>query len=129
MACAPGANDRVRVAVMGVRGRGQSHVTTLLAQPGVEITHLCEVDSNVVGAVVSRIDKASGKAPGVVEDIRKVEAHLIGFEGDLYGRPLALDFIARLRDLQKFAGADALARQLRQDVAEAKRLTTERAAS
>ena len=70
-----------------------------------------------------------GPNPTFGEDVRKVEAHLIGFEGHLYGRPLTLDFIARLRDLQKFAGPDALARQLRQDVAEAKRLTTERAAS
>jgi riboflavin kinase/FMN adenylyltransferase len=68
-----------------------------------------------------------GPNPTFGENVRKIEAHLIGFEGDIYGRPLALDFIARLRDLQKFAGPEALVRQLRQDVAEAKRLDTERA--
>jgi len=69
-----------------------------------------------------------GPNPTFGEDARKVEAHLIDFGGDLYARPLALDFVARLRDLQKFAGPEALVRQLRQDVAEAKRLATERAA-
>jgi riboflavin kinase/FMN adenylyltransferase len=68
-----------------------------------------------------------GPNPTFGENARKIEAHLIGFEGDLYGRPVALDFIARLRDLQKFAGPEALVNQLRQDVAEAKRLATERA--
>jgi len=69
-----------------------------------------------------------GPNPTFGENLRKVEAHLIGFEGDLYGRPLALDFVARLRDLQKFAGPEALVKQLRHDVAEAKRLAGERAA-
>src|SRR5262249_37348919 len=63
---------RIRVAVMGVRGRGQSHVTALLAQRGVEIAYVCEVDASVVGPVVSKIEKAGVKTPTVVQDIRKV---------------------------------------------------------
>lgn len=68
-----------------------------------------------------------GPNPTFGENVRKVEAHLIGFEGNLFGRPLALDFVARLRDLQKFAGPEALVGQLRHDVAEARRLAAERA--
>jgi riboflavin kinase/FMN adenylyltransferase len=68
-----------------------------------------------------------GPNPTFRETVRKVEAHLIGFEGDLYGRPIALEFIVHLRGLQKFAGPEALVEQLRQDVAEAKRLVSERA--
>src|SRR5437868_2052412 len=69
---ARGASDRIRVAVMGVRGRGKAHVAALLAQPNVEIAYVCDVDKDVVGPVVSRIEKAGGKAPVVVQDVRKV---------------------------------------------------------
>ncbi|MBY0526850.1 MAG: Gfo/Idh/MocA family oxidoreductase [Gemmataceae bacterium] len=67
-----GANDRIRVAVMGVRGRGRSHVDSYLAIPNVEVAYICDVDKNVVGPMVTKVEKASGKAPVVVSDIRKV---------------------------------------------------------
>lgn len=46
-----------------------------------------------------------------------VEAHLPGFAGDLYGRALGLDLLARLRDEQRFANLDDLRAQLVRDVA------------
>ena len=61
-----------------------------------------------------------GPNPTFGEDARKVEVHLIGFHGDLYGRPLAVDFIRRLRDTRPFRGADDLIRQLRHDVEQAR---------
>jgi riboflavin kinase/FMN adenylyltransferase len=51
-----------------------------------------------------------------------IEAHLIDFEGDLYGRVLRLAFIARLRGERRFATADELIEQTRLDVAEAREL-------
>jgi riboflavin kinase/FMN adenylyltransferase len=45
----------------------------------------------------------------------KVEVHLIGFEGSLYGTPLEVDFLQRLRDIQTFSTLEALQAQLRQD--------------
>ena len=39
-----------------------------------------------------------------------VEAHLLDFEGDLYGRRLRVFFVARLRDERPFAGPEALVR-------------------
>jgi riboflavin kinase/FMN adenylyltransferase len=45
-----------------------------------------------------------------------VEAHLIGYEGDCYGKPIALDLLARLRDERKFPGLDALKAQIAADV-------------
>jgi predicted dehydrogenase len=71
-ASAPGASDRIRVAVMGVRGRGMSHVAALLAQPNVEIAYVCDADKSVVGPAVSRIEKDGGKTPTVVQDVRKI---------------------------------------------------------
>lgn len=52
-------------------------------------------------------------------DVR-VEAHLLDFEGDLYGQRLRLDVVARLRDEQRFAGLDALVTQIRADAARAR---------
>ena len=60
-----------------------------------------------------------GPNPTFGENARKVEVHLIGFQGDLYGRPLAVDFIRRLRDTRPFKGADDLIRQLHRDVEQA----------
>lgn len=55
----------------------------------------------------------------------RVEAHLLGFEGDLYGAPLEVAFVARLRDEQAFAGPEALVRQIRADIDAARRLLAE----
>jgi len=67
-----GANDRIRVAVAGVKGRGRSHIAALLAQPNVEIAYLCDADKDVVGPALGLIEKAGAKAPVVVQDVRKV---------------------------------------------------------
>ena len=63
-----------------------------------------------------------GPNPTFAEAAHKVEVHLIGFQGDLVGETLAVDFVERLRDTRPFAGVDELKEQLRQDVEEARRL-------
>jgi riboflavin kinase / FMN adenylyltransferase len=45
-----------------------------------------------------------------------VEAHLVDFEGDLYGRTLRLAFLERLRDEERFASTDALVDQMHRDI-------------
>jgi riboflavin kinase/FMN adenylyltransferase len=60
-----------------------------------------------------------GPKPTFGESSLSVEAHLIGFSGSLYGQPLEVDFLARLRDIQPFDHVDALRRQLAEDVATA----------
>lgn len=52
-----------------------------------------------------------------------IEAHLLGFTGDLYGLPLTLHFIARIRDEQRFPSLEALAAQLRRDAAATQSIT------
>jgi len=51
-----------------------------------------------------------------------VEAHLLDFSGDLYGRRLELEFVARLRGEVRFPNVDALRAQIDEDVAEARRI-------
>jgi riboflavin kinase/FMN adenylyltransferase len=49
-----------------------------------------------------------------------IEAYLMDFDGDLYGRNLRIAFVKRLRGERRFAGAQELIAQMRQDVAEAR---------
>lgn len=49
-----------------------------------------------------------------------VEAYLLDFAGDLYGQPLALDFLARLRPEMRFPSAEALVAQMHEDAAQAR---------
>ena len=44
----PEGSDAVRVAVVGVRGRGWNHTDAFARQPGVEVVALCDVDSAVL---------------------------------------------------------------------------------
>ena len=60
-----------------------------------------------------------------------VEAHLIDFEGDLYGEPLRIAFLERMRGERRFDSVDALVEQMRLDVVQAREIcasTSHRAA-
>ena len=50
-----------------------------------------------------------------------VEVYLLDWDGDLYGAELTVEFVARLRDEQRFDSVEALVRQMRADEAEARR--------
>ncbi|MCS6863543.1 MAG: bifunctional riboflavin kinase/FAD synthetase [Gemmataceae bacterium] len=66
-----------------------------------------------------------GPNPTFGDDARKIEVHLIGFSGDLYGQTLDVDFVSRLRDTRPFASADELVRQLQQDIEQAQGILTQ----
>ena len=51
-----------------------------------------------------------------------VEAYLLDFEGDIYGREVTLEFVARLRDELKFDSVDALVMKIREDVETTRRI-------
>ncbi|HMQ30472.1 MAG TPA: bifunctional riboflavin kinase/FAD synthetase [Chloroflexaceae bacterium] len=53
---------------------------------------------------------------------RTVEAHLLDWDGDLYGRTIGVEFLHRLRGEQKFAGVEALVAQIRRDADRAREL-------
>jgi riboflavin kinase/FMN adenylyltransferase len=53
-----------------------------------------------------------------------VEAYLLDFDGDLYDRRLRLEVGERLRDERRFESIDALIAQIRQDVAQVRRLSS-----
>lgn len=49
-----------------------------------------------------------------------LEAHLFDFSGDLYGRRITVEFVAHLRDEEKFPDLPALVAQMRHDEAQAR---------
>lgn len=59
-----------------------------------------------------------GVAPTFERQENRVEAHLLEFEGDLYGQRLEVGFEERLRPEQKFSGLEELKAQISRDVAE-----------
>ena len=86
-------------------------VATLVPAEGVYAVRAV-VDGNAWPAAAN-----VGPNPTFGEAARKIEVHLLDFVGDLYGRPMAVEFVARLRGTRPFAGALELVEQLRRDVA------------
>src|SRR5271169_4152934 len=58
-----GANDRVRVAVCGVRGRGNDHIHSFPRVPGVELAALCDVDESVLNQRLGEVEKSGLPKP------------------------------------------------------------------
>lgn len=52
-----GANEDIRVAVIGIRSQGNGHIQTLRKIPGVRIVALCDVDSNVLNQRAEELAK------------------------------------------------------------------------
>src|SRR5882724_2962646 len=67
-----GANDRVRIAVAGLNGRGAAHVGAFVGMPGVEITHFVDPDSRTYNRRLEQI--GDRPAPFLIKDIRRALA-------------------------------------------------------
>ena len=68
-----GANDRVRVAVMGINGRGKTHLGCYGKLDNVEVVTLCDVDSRLFSSRTKEFFTRSGKPePKTEQDVRKV---------------------------------------------------------
>ncbi len=65
-------NDTIRVACVGVKAQGNSHIREYLKMPNVEIAAICDVDEKIRNQRIGEIEKASGKKPAAFVDIRKL---------------------------------------------------------
>jgi predicted dehydrogenase len=65
-------NERIRLAVMGVRGRGKQLAEGFARQDGCDVAFLCEVDDAVVGPAVKGVEGKGRKTPRVEADVRKL---------------------------------------------------------
>ena len=66
------ANERLRVAVVGVNGRGMSAVAGFAGKNNCDVTHICDCDEGVVGRAMTQVERTQGKAPTYVKDVRKL---------------------------------------------------------
>jgi len=67
-----GPNDVVNVAVIGVKGRGMSHVDAFNDLEEARITTVCDVDRNVIGKAMKQVTAVNDSEPKFVQDLRRV---------------------------------------------------------
>lgn len=68
-----GANDRLNVAVIGIRGMGQAHIQGYQGLENVEVTALCDVDENLFAErVKNHFTDKNLKEPKLYKDMRRL---------------------------------------------------------
>ncbi|HLK96375.1 MAG TPA: Gfo/Idh/MocA family oxidoreductase [Hymenobacter sp.] len=67
-----GANDRLRVAVIGLNGRGKDHISGFSKLENVEVATLCDVDDVVLQKTASDFETKSKRKVKTESDLRKV---------------------------------------------------------
>jgi riboflavin kinase / FMN adenylyltransferase len=116
---------RVRGMVVHGQGRGNrlgfptanvGGIDTLLPGEGIYAGRAWIAERSYASAM------SLGGNPTFDESELKVEAFLLDYQGDLYGRPIEIDFLSRLRDIKRFDSADQLIEQMALDVQETRRV-------
>jgi len=67
-----GANEEIRMAVVGCGGRGGAHVSAFGGQPGVRIAAVCDPDRVRLESFAKRIESSYGNRPAQVVDVRQL---------------------------------------------------------
>ncbi|UCF37457.1 MAG: Gfo/Idh/MocA family oxidoreductase [Acidobacteriota bacterium] len=67
-----GSNDRIKVAVIGIRGRGGSLAEYFAERNDVNLAYLCDVDTRLFESRTATVEKAGGARPECVQDFRRV---------------------------------------------------------
>ncbi|NLI81422.1 MAG: bifunctional riboflavin kinase/FAD synthetase [Deltaproteobacteria bacterium] len=83
-------------------------------RPGVYAVQ-AEVNGAIYGGAANL-----GYNPTFGDDELSLEVHIFDFDKDIYGKPISVRFIDRLRDEQRFSGMEELVEQIRKDVARAR---------
>lgn len=83
---------------------------------GVYVTQVV-YDGKCYGGVIN-----IGYNPTFAGGMLSAETHIFDFDQDIYGRPIKINLLRFLRGEQKFSGPDELVRQIRLDVAEARKV-------
>jgi len=65
-------NDTVRVACVGLRGRGQNHITAFSKLPNVEVAALCDVDERILKERGDLAESIAKKRPAAFTDLRQL---------------------------------------------------------
>jgi riboflavin kinase/FMN adenylyltransferase len=97
--------------------------TPLLPAPGIYAVWVELLDGGGAGRARLPAAASLGTNPTfeASSDLR-LEAHILDFDGDLYGQRLRVGFVERLRGERRFPGADELMAQIHQDIADTRRI-------
>ena len=66
------ANDRIRVACVGLRSQGRAHIRAYAEMPNVEIAALCDVDESILNERLTDVEKLGKPRPAGYTDFRKL---------------------------------------------------------
>ncbi|MEN1681236.1 MAG: Gfo/Idh/MocA family oxidoreductase [Planctomycetota bacterium] len=66
------ANNTIRAAVLGVNGRGKSHIDGFERTPGVQVAVLCDPDERVLAQRAAEFEKKYGRKVDTETDLRRV---------------------------------------------------------
>ena len=113
---------RVRLGKRLGRTLGYPTANLALQRKVVPLWGIFAVRVSGAGLVDYPAVSSLGTRPTVNGTDPLLEVHLFDFDGDLYGQHLDVDFVARLRDEQKFESLDALVAQMNRDAAAARAL-------
>ena len=67
-----GPNDQIRIACIGVRGRGHSHIGAYAGMNDVTVATLCDIDLNAIPGAMKIVTDQKKPAPNLVQDLRRV---------------------------------------------------------
>src|ERR1700728_890851 len=68
-----GSNDRLNFAIIGLNGRAYAHLSSLKAnKSAARISHICDVDSNILRKFADRAQQETGEAPASDKDFRRI---------------------------------------------------------
>lgn len=95
-------------------------IPVLVPAQGVYAARVSRVDglsdTTAASAVQKLVALHIGPNPTFGEDAKKVEAHILDFQGDLYGSNIELELLSEIRGVQKFPSKEALLAQLTKDI-------------
>ena len=66
------ANDKIRIACIGVRGRGNGVMQSFAAEPDCEVTHICDVNKPLREKRGEEMKQRTGRLPELVNDYRSL---------------------------------------------------------
>ncbi len=67
-----GPNDQIRIAVIGVRGRGKDHISGYAKMNDVTIAALCDCDMNAIPGAAKIVTDLGKPAPKAIQDLRRI---------------------------------------------------------
>lgn len=107
-------NNAIKVAVgIVIEGRKKGRI---LGFPTANIALCKKLESGVYSGKAYFDRQEYYAAIFIPENGKMLEAHILDFEGDLYGKKIEVKVFEKLRETKKFNSEDDLKRQIREDI-------------